>query len=190
MLTRSRRALVAVVVGALAVLLAGCGTGFKAQTNAVYQAGVGTNNRSGDVEVLNALFVKNDDGSATLSAGLVNQVLQSDRLTGVEVSTLAGTPVEVTFDGPVAVPIRRLETLGTKPQAVIAGQELFAGQFLAITFTFANAGDVDLQLPIVSRTPMYASVAQPEATAPATDEADAGVAGEDETADEAADEGH
>ncbi|MBW9207170.1 hypothetical protein KV097_14585 [Mumia sp. zg.B17] len=178
MLTRSRRALATAVVGGLAVLLAGCGTGFEAQTNSVYEASVGTDDRSSDVQVLNALFVKNDDGSGTLSAGLVNQTLKADRLVEVEVSTLDGTPVDVTFDGPVPVPARRLETLGTKPQVVIEGSELFAGQFLVITYTFANAGDVDMQLPIVTRIPMYDSVAEPGAstpTSPATPKASSAV---------------
>ncbi|QMW66906.1 hypothetical protein H4N58_02855 [Mumia sp. ZJ1417] len=161
MLTRSRRALVTAVVAGLALTLAGCGTGFNAQTSAVYQAAIGTNNRSTDVEVLNALFVKNEDGTATLSAGVVNQALQSDSLTTINAATLAGTPVEVTFEGPFAVPVRRLAHLGTKPQAVIAGDELFAGQFLNISLTFANAGDVEMQVPIVTRTAMYDSVATP-----------------------------
>ncbi len=166
--TRSRRALVAVVAAGLALVLAGCGTGFNAQTSAVYQAAIGTNNRSTDVEVLNALFVKNEDGSATLSAGLVNQALQTDRLVTVDAATLAGTPVEVTFEGPFSTPARRLAHLGTKPQIVIAGDELFAGQFLNIVMSFVNAGDVEMQVPIVTRTSMYDSVATP-APAEATD---------------------
>lgn len=159
--TRSRRALVAVVAAGLALVLAGCGTGFNAQTSAVYQAAIGTNNRSTDVEVLNALFVKNEDGSATFSAGLVNQALQTDRLVTVDAATLAGTPVEVTFEGPFSTPVRRLAQLGTKPQIVIAGDELFAGQFLNLVMSFANAGDVEIQVPIVTRSSMYDSVATP-----------------------------
>ncbi|WP_370617644.1 hypothetical protein [Mumia sp. Pv 4-285] len=181
MLTRSRRALVAVVVGLLAVVLAGCGTGFNAQTSAIYQAGVGTNDRSGDVDILNALFVMNDDDTATLSAGMVNQALQTDQLTSVEVVTRAGTPVEVTFDGPVALPIRRLYTLGQKPSVVITGDDLFAGQFVTATFTFANAGQVQLPMPVVTRTPMYADVATPPGSTanPAGEEAEEGVAVDD-----------
>ncbi|KAA1425376.1 hypothetical protein FE697_005865 [Mumia zhuanghuii] len=179
MLSRSRRALVAVIVGAIAVLVTGCGTGFNAQTSAIYQAGIGSNDRSGDVDILNALFVKNEDGSATLSAGLVNQALQTDRLVGVEVMTRAGTPVEVTFDDAVALPIRRLYTLGLKPSVVISGEELFAGQFVTATFTFANAGQVQFPLPIVTRTPMYDAVAKPAGSEETTGD----VTAEDEAAE-------
>jgi hypothetical protein len=191
-LTRSRRVPVAVVVAGLALVLAGCGTGFQAQTNAVYQASIGTNNRSSDVEVLNALFVKNDDGTATLSAGLVNQALQSDRLVTVDAQTLAGTPVEVRFDGPVSAPVRRLATLGAKPQTIISGEELFAGQFLNVAMTFANAGNIEMQVPIVNRTAMYDKVASPapaqaadaESQADAEQEEEEGIAPEETPATE------
>ncbi|PJJ57108.1 hypothetical protein CLV56_1329 [Mumia flava] len=164
MLTRPRRVAAALAVASIAVVASGCGTGFNAQTNAVYQAGVGTNNRSADVDLLNVLFVQNDDGSATLSAGLVNQTRDRDTLLSVEAVTLAGTPVDVTMDKTVPVAPLRLTTLGTKTQVLIDG-DLSAGQFLDLTFTFENAGTVEVQAPIVLRVPLYDSVAEPPAPA-------------------------
>ncbi len=64
----------------LAPLLAGCGTGFQAQTNQIYQPGPGITVRDGGVYAINTLIVTDGNGNGTLVAALVNQAARPDTL--------------------------------------------------------------------------------------------------------------
>ena len=80
--TTSRR------IAAFAVLLAvptlsSCGVNFSAQTDQVYTPAEGVNDRSGDVDVLNALVVADTDGTGRFIAGLANNTDKEETLTGI-----------------------------------------------------------------------------------------------------------
>ena len=66
---RRRRIAATALAMTAALTLGGCGTSFNAQTTHIYQPAVGANHH-GEMDVLNTLLVANDDGSATLSAGI------------------------------------------------------------------------------------------------------------------------
>ena len=82
-----RRRLAATFATTTLLALSACG--FDAQTNQQYQAAVGAN-LYGDVDVLNSVLVANDDGSATVSAGFVNNTDDEQGLSSVSVTTMDG----------------------------------------------------------------------------------------------------
>ena len=98
-LPRSSRRLApaAALLAATAALgLSACsGTGMDAQTNAQYQAGVGANVRSGPIQVYNALAVDNGDGTATLSAAILNRDTTPAKLKSADATASDGSAVDV-----------------------------------------------------------------------------------------------
>ena len=89
------RSAAATLLAATSLGLAGCiATGDDAQTNQQYQAGVGANLRTGDVQLYNALAVDNGDGTATLSTVVVNTSEETQKLDSVTATTSDGTTVK------------------------------------------------------------------------------------------------
>jgi len=167
--TVRRRRLAATALATTALLALGaCGTGFSAQTNQVYQAGTGANHR-GEMDVLNTLLVSNDDGSATLSAGIVNNSKDVQELTGVTATTLDDKPLEVSStDKYVSLPVDSLTTIGGVADAggfaILKGAT--AGAYVKVTLTFGDAAPVTIEAPVVARTAEYESVGGAPKTEP------------------------
>src|SRR3954451_24094479 len=69
---RHRLAAAAVVTPLAVVVMSGCGVNFNAQTDQPYNPTAGVDDRSGSVDVLNALVVSGSDGSGAFIATLVN----------------------------------------------------------------------------------------------------------------------
>jgi copper(I)-binding protein len=155
------------------MVLSACTFGFNAQTNKVYQAGVGANHR-GEIDVLNTLLVVNDDKSATLSAALVNNTDSDQSLSSVTVTTLDDEEL----------PVRSTKLLLPLPQGVLTNvggasdaggfrvtRGVTPGDYVKVTLSFTDAADVTIEAPAVARTAEYDKVAgdEPLATEP-TDE--------------------
>ena len=155
--------------------LAGCSTGFGAQTTELYTAPDGTDVRDGDVEALNVLIVANDAGSGTLVAALVNQTEQSDRLDSVsatdpDLGPGAGAITVADVSPPLDLPPTTLVQLADPAVAaeigpvVLEGDTVDAGQTLQVTLTFAKAAPVVAEVPVVPRAEPYESVPTPADT--------------------------
>ncbi len=143
MSTVRRRRLAATALATTALLALGaCGTGFSAQTNQVYQAGTGANHR-GEMDVLNTLLVANDDGSATLSAGIVNNTKDEQRLASVTVTTLDDKPLTVASTKMIlSLPADKLTTIGGIADAggFAVLKDAAAGDYVKVTLTFERRG--------------------------------------------------
>jgi hypothetical protein len=156
---RRRTAAAALAVTALLGVSA-CGTSFDAQTNKIYQPGVGANHR-GEVDVLGTLLVVNEDKSATISAGLINNSGAAQDLSSVTATTLADKTLPVRGQKvKLPLPDNRLATLGGASDAggwqVTNG--VTAGGYVRLTFTFSDSAPVTIEAPVVARTSEYASV--------------------------------
>jgi hypothetical protein len=135
------------VVGALS----GCGTGMDAQTNAIYDAGEGINERGGGVDVLNALLVANPDGSGTLSTALLNNGQEVDALVDVAASA-DGEELAVEGDGlPLELPPSPRAPLNLSDEAPLYVQDVEAGYFVTVALQFENAAPVEIEIPVVDR---------------------------------------
>lgn len=153
------RRIAALAVSATALLaLTGCGTNFSAQTNQSYDAGVGSNHRDGTVNVLNALFVDNTDGTATFSAALLNKDTSAHRLTAVTATTDGGTPITVKLAGKPELESQMLYSPGETGDILLTG-EFPAGGFVKVTLDFEDVAPVTINAPVVTRTEVYVGVA-------------------------------
>ncbi|AWB91238.1 hypothetical protein C3E78_02810 [Aeromicrobium chenweiae] len=152
--------------------LAGCGTGFGAQTNQQYQPGVGANVR-GDVDSMNTLLVANPDGSATLSAALQNNLDEDQDLSSVSVTTLDDKELQVTApDEQLPLKPGYLTTLGGDDPAgvYVVDKDVPSGIYVKITLSFSDSSPVTIEAPVVDRTTEYASVVEGPDETPAEKE--------------------
>ncbi|MFL6153712.1 MAG: hypothetical protein ACJ72B_15140, partial [Ornithinibacter sp.] len=150
--------------------VSGCSdTSFDAQTNDVYDAGVGVNSRGTGVDVLNALIVDNGDGTGTLSATLVlnpgefdeDQAPTSVTFDDFSVTTLDGQPVDATLSDDVVLQPDESVMLGTDPVATVAGDNVVAGDMVTATFSFDTVVEpIEIDIPVVQRTSTYDGVAE------------------------------
>jgi hypothetical protein len=149
-------------------LLAACSSvGFGAPTGEVYIPAVGTNDRSGSVDVLNALVVSGQDGTGTLIATFVdNKQDTADSLTGVTGDNLVVTPS--TFTLPAGIPVGGHLSLADHAPIAVSGQDVAAGNFITLTFTFATGEPATLQVPVVANTYEFADIQLPSTGASAT----------------------
>ncbi|MEO6605477.1 MAG: hypothetical protein ABIN55_07670 [Aeromicrobium sp.] len=153
-----RRRIAATFAATALLALSACG--FEAQTNQQYQAAVGANSH-GDVDVLNAMLVANEDGSATVSAAFVNKTEDEQALSSVTVTTMDGEELPVrSLKLALPLPANVLTNLGFATDAgghtVIQGAE--AGYYVKVTFSFTDAAPVTMELPVVARTADYEKI--------------------------------
>ncbi len=153
--------LAVVVIAALGV--AACGTGSMAQTSKQYQAGVGADDRSGRTQVLGTLLVTNPDGSATVSASVVNKGKADLILTGVTAASMDGTELPVTSTKfLLPLPKGLLVHLGVASDAggYFVTKGAVAGHYVRVTLSFSSGNPITLEAPVVPRTPVYEEVSR------------------------------
>ncbi len=153
------RSAAAPLLVATVIALAGCsGTGVDAQTNQQYQPGAGANLRTGEVQLYNTLAVDNGDGTATLSAVIVNTSERTQKLDAASATTADGTSVDSQIGPAIIGPG---DSFNTGPEATVVFRgDVTAGDYVTITLAFNRAGDVTIDAPVVTRTEMYSDVAE------------------------------
>lgn len=142
------------ILAAVTLALSGCAAGKVSQTADQVAAIDGANGTVGDVAVLNARLAPTarEDYPAGSDARLLlwisNDSLNPDTLTGV--STSSAQSVDIVGD-PV-VPGQSLADFATEQgtEVVVTGflQDQYYGQSIPMTFSFANAGSLTLNIPI------------------------------------------
>jgi hypothetical protein len=157
-----RRVLAAVAVVLAAPAMSSCGADFGAQTDQIYNPAAGTDDRSGEVDVLNALVVSAHHGSGTVIATLVNNnQTRADRLTGVT-GTGPNSGVQVSIGRPTTIPPNGLVNLADQGSITITGQDVEPGRFLNLTFSFQHGASATMSTLVVSAAdPQYSSVPLP-----------------------------
>jgi len=163
----ARRRLAAAALVLAAPVLASCGGNFNQQTNQVYNPAEGVDERSGAVDVLNALIVSGTNGSGTVVTTFVNNNQNTDdRLKSVAGSG-PDASLKVTPGGPTTIPAGGLLNLADKGRIFVEGERVKAGYFVELTFTFDRGQAITVEVPVVNAAePEYADVPQPS-TSPA-----------------------
>lgn len=158
----ARRRMAAVAAAAVLVpSLAGCYSGFGAQTSqqANQAVGNGINLTTGDIEIRGATWVRSvlNPAEATLVATFINGSDEADKLVKVEVAP--ASPMGIT-GGSVEVPTAGSVRTGYwSPNFVNAFQlQAFPSTFVSTTFTFENAGSVTGDVLTVPNTGQYAGI--------------------------------
>ena len=157
-----RRCIAAATVLLAAPVLSSCGVSFGAQTDQVYNPSVGTDDREGSVDVLNALIVSGTDGSGTLAASLVD----NDQAIGDALKGVAGAGQDSSLTAKIAgdttIPAGGLLNLATQGNVSVTGKRVVPGNFVRITFSFDRAAAATLDVPVVpADNPDYAKVPLP-----------------------------
>jgi outer membrane lipopolysaccharide assembly protein LptE/RlpB len=157
-----RRSIAAAAVVLVVPVLAGCGVNFRAQTDQVYNPTVGVDDRNSQVDVLNALIVSGSDGSGTVVASLVNNDESVDDTLKSVTGAGADSSLKVTTGGDTTIPAGGLLNMATQSKVFAHGKQIAAGEFVDITFNFARAGAVTVDVPVVSSTdPAYEKIPLP-----------------------------
>ena len=137
-------------MAALLPVLSSCGSNFNAPTDQVYTPRQGVNDRSGQVDVLNALIVSGEDGAGTIVAGLVNNSLDTpDTLTEI---TGAGADRGITVENSgsaTEIPADSLVQLADEGAYTVTATQIQPGRYIEIVFNFENAKSIDMQVPVV-----------------------------------------
>lgn len=158
-----RRRLALAVLPLAVTALSSCSVNFDAQTDQVYNPAVGVNDRSGTVDVLNALVVSGDEGSGAVVATLVNNDQErADSLRGVAGSG-DDSSLKVTPGGRTEIPNGGLLNLAKDGRIAVRGEQVKAGGVVTLTFTFGRAGAVTVNAPVVPNTADYSDVTLPGA---------------------------
>jgi hypothetical protein len=157
-----RRRLAATVLTLALPVLSSCSVNFDAQTDAPYNPSVGVDDRSGLVDVLNALVVSGSNGSGTVIATLVN----NDRLHSDSLKQISGAgkdaSLQVTPGGPTKIPADGILDLARDGRNFVRGSQVKAGYFVEVTFTFDRAEAITLDVPVVNaKISTYSSVTLP-----------------------------
>jgi len=157
-----RRSIAAAVVVVSVPLLSSCGVNFNAQTDQPYNPSAGVDDRSGSVDVLNALIVSGTDGSGTVIASLVNNdQTHSDTLTNVA-GAGRDAGVQVTPGGTTSIAAAGMLNLAKQGSITIRGKRVVPGNFVEITFSFSRGSSITLGVPVVSASnPDYAGIKVP-----------------------------
>jgi hypothetical protein len=143
----------------LAPLLGACG--FSAQTDQVYQAASGVNDRSGAVYILDAEIITESGGTGTFAGTLVN-----DRIAVQTLTSVSGKGI-TTVNGAYKIPDRGVLDMADPdpktdgPQLVITGAGVQPGDYVTLTFSFASGQTTTMKVPIFTNTSDYASVPLP-----------------------------
>jgi hypothetical protein len=144
---RPHRSLAVAGLALLVPLVAACG--FNAQTDQVYQAATGANDRSGTVDVLNAMIVSDSDGSGTFAGALVNTASDDDSLVGV-------TDATGTVDVPV--PAGDAVNLAASGEVRVRAADITPGAFVSLTLQFSSGQTTTLAVPVVPHEGDYVDV--------------------------------
>ena len=171
-MTRWNRRLLLGAVAMMVPVLAGCEAGYNAPTLEFHAAANGATVIHNGVTIDNAFVLGSASGS-TLPAGGRAGVFVSfeaengDRLESVSAPQAAAS-VKVSGTS-VNLPAQQLVDLsGPAPKIVLTNlsSSLVGGENVAITFTFAEAGTVTLQVPVEPRSYGYATYSPPATPSP------------------------
>jgi len=147
---RTTRLLCAGALVLAAPMLASCSK--EKATDKIYTPANAANDRSERIDVLNAKIVSTSEGSGTLVVSLVNNDSYAPGAATDAADELVGVGGEVTakLAKPVVVPAGGIAVLA-KPAAegIKVTGDFEAGHFVTVTFTFKNANDVTVEVPVV-----------------------------------------
>jgi len=136
-----------------------------AQTVQVYNAPAGANLRSdGGVDALSTVVVVGEEGTGTLSTGLVGPYDTDDALTAVEATNSAGEQLTTEIvDGRVPIPADELVTIPEDAAVTFSGAGMEPGRLVRVVLSFERSGQVSGEVPVVPDEDEYSSVPVPAA---------------------------
>ena len=181
-MSRSRRAVtpigrlaIAAAIAGLASGVSACEAGTNAPTLEFHPQSAGLDAVVHNIKIINAFVLGAASGSlpAGKSAGvflaMYNEGSSAERLTGASAPIVA-TSVTVPAGGVALPPGQAVYLTGPAPKIVLSGlrHPLAAGGSIHVTFSFASAGNVTLNLPVLPRTSYDGTFSPAPSPSPAT----------------------
>jgi hypothetical protein len=138
-----------------ALALSGCAANFNAPTNDPYQPAAGISDRSGEIYAINVLVVTDGSGDGTVVASLINHAADDDSLDSYAATDSAGQEIATApLSDPIALPAPpspdQSVQVGPTGDLRLSGDNVEAGTFVTITFTFGSAAPLAVEAPVVS----------------------------------------
>ena len=163
-------------------ILAGCEAGNNSPVLEFHPAAAGAYGTADAVTISDAFILGGQDNqalakgaSASMFLGVYNGGDTADKLTSVDAS---GTASSVQLaGGSITVPAQSSADLeGPEPKVVLRdlSKALHSGQTVTVLLTFANAGSVELAVPVEPRTSYFSTYSPPAPASSATKKASAG----------------
>jgi len=153
--------------GALAVLvpaLAGCEAGLDAPTLEYHPAAFGGYAAHDGIRIDNAFVLASTTGVAVPRAGVFFSVTSQDGDRLVSISAPGTAPLVRIDGGAVNLPPEMPADLtGPVPTVVLTGlsSPLTAGSAITMTFSFARAGTITMQVPVEAHAGEYSTFSPP-----------------------------
>ena len=153
--------------GALAVLvpaLAGCEAGLNAPTLEYHPAAFGGYAAHDGIRIDNAFVLASTTGVAVPRAGVFFSVTSQDGDRLVSISAPGTAPLVRIDGGAVNLPPEMPADLtGPVPTVVLTGlsSPLTAGSAITMTFSFARAGTITMQVPVEAHAGEYSTFSPP-----------------------------
>ncbi|HWG13128.1 MAG TPA: copper chaperone PCu(A)C [Streptosporangiaceae bacterium] len=173
---RTLRRLMIGGVALLVPILAGCEAGNGAPVLQFHPAAAGAQGTTDSVTISDAFILGGSDNeplpagsSASMFLSVYNGGNGADKLVGID-ATGSAKSVQLS-GGTLPIPAQNMTDLeGPRPKVVLRGltKALNGGQTVKVLLTFANAGSVELTVPVESRTTYYSSFSPPAPTPSAT----------------------
>ena len=155
--------------GALAVLvpaLAGCEAGLNAPTLEYHPAAFGGYAAHNGITIDNAFVLASTTGVAVPRAGVFFSVTSQDgdRLVSISAPGTASS-VLIAGGGVTLPPQAPVDLTGPEPMVVLTGlsSPLTSGSTITMTFNFARAGAITMQVPVEAHADEYATFSPPPA---------------------------
>ena len=174
-MTRWNPRLLLAAVAVLAPALAGCEAGLNAPTLQYHPANFAANRIVNGISFANVFVLGPVPGAALPVGGRASVFLALESAVGHDrlISVSApGTATAVQLAGaPVDLPGQTLVDMsGPAPQVVLTGltSPLLPGQTVSLSFTFATAGTITLNVPVEPRAYDWATFSPPPASPTAT----------------------
>jgi hypothetical protein len=144
----SRRHRIALSLGALILAVPGVAScGFNYATDRENTISNGTSDKSGTVDVLNAVIVSQDDGSGTFIATLSNNsATETIHMSSLDFGSNSTTQVAA-FD-PIEVKPHAVVNLANGQGIKVSG-DFKAGDFVSLTIGFDNGESADMKVHVV-----------------------------------------
>lgn len=144
---------------AVAMLTSACAAGFDAATNQQKASGNGRSANVGDIQVRNALIVKDvkNPGQATFVGTIVNTAQDSDKITSFQIDQESGKAGEVTQILKPGMPV----AFGLADQLrlpISLDGNRGAGSFVKVQINFTNNEPIQMDLLIENNDGIYADV--------------------------------
>jgi hypothetical protein len=128
-----------------------------------YQASIGTNARTDDIDALGFAVVVDGEGNGRVVGTLINTTRRQHALVDVQVESERG-PIRASVIGDsVPLPSDEPVELVREPAIAVSAEDLPEGLFVELTLDISGAGPIEMLVPVEPQKGPYAEVEVTEA---------------------------